>query len=79
VTPDAAKAGSADEGEVPGAWSRPWHALQRSLAADVAIQSPHFVRRNKLPRHARFGGGAVVCWLARARAMSRSAQRPHDR
>jgi hypothetical protein len=58
-------------GEMPAGWSRRWHELQRRLAADAPVQGSGCVRRSKLPRLARFPGGASVCWLARARKPGR--------
>ena len=38
---------------------------------DAPVQGSVYVRRSKLPRLARFPGGASVCWLARARQPGR--------
>jgi hypothetical protein len=58
-------------GDPPDGWSRPWHDLQRRLVVDAPVQGSVYVRRSKLPRLARFPGGASVCWLARARQPGR--------
>jgi hypothetical protein len=65
------------DGDLPDGWSRPWHDLQRSLAERAPVQGTRYVRRSKLPRLARFPGGAAVCWLARARAPIHVKRLPH--
>jgi hypothetical protein len=52
-----------DRIEILESWSRPWHALQRSLASEVALPLPS---KPAPPGFAIDEAGPMSSWLARA-------------
>ena len=49
-------------------WSRPWHALQRSLADDIAGRRAPTRQARRPPLGRRVANGRPLSWLARGRA-----------